>query len=92
MLQEFLVWCAANMDRKGEEFSANHTRELLAMVEGMSQEEGMARMEKELEFLKHAMKLEMREHGNTVNHGTLWTKMLNVEQALKAGAGKLFWG
>lgn len=90
MLHEFLVYVIARMDAKGETFSADHCMELLTMIQGMTQEEGMARMAKESEFLKHAMRLEAREHGSaTAHHGVLWTQMLNVDQAIRAGNGEL---
>jgi len=90
MLHEFLIWAEAKARAKGEEYTANHRLELLAMIEGLSQSEGMELMRKELAVLKSGMELEYREHGYSIAHGAMWTKMLNVEQALQGGAGKLF--
>ena len=89
MLHEFIVWCEKKMRAKDETHSADHMLELLAMIEGMTQEEGMAIMQRELERISEQMKAEMREFGHSVNHGLLWTRRLNVEQALKGGNGFL---
>ncbi len=90
MLHEFMVFIEQKMREKGEEFNADHMLELLAMVEGQSQEEGMATVQAEAERLAAAMKTEMSEVGFSALHGELWTKRLNAEQAVRGGNGELF--
>jgi len=74
------------MRAKGEEWSANHMLELLAMVEGLCQEYAMSRMNGELQRLKMAMKAEK----NSVEHGALWSQKENVAQSIRGGNGELW--
>lgn len=86
MLHEFMVWSESKMREKGEEFSADHMAEMLEMIENMGQSEAMRFMQRELEFLESAMKA----CKDSVEHGALWTKKLNVQQSLRGGNGELF--
>jgi len=74
------------MREKGEEWSANHMLELLAIVEGLNQDLGMSAMRGELHHLKQLMAAEQC----SVEHGALWSRCENVRQSLRGGAGELF--
>ena len=86
MLHEFMVWSEAKMRAKGEEHSADHMLELLAMIENMGPSEAMRELHRELEFLEG----EMWAEKNSVEHGVLWSNKLNVEQSIRGGNGELW--
>ena len=86
MLNEFMVWSESKMREKGEEWSANHMLELLEIIEGLNQDLAMSAMRGELHHINQLM----AEEQNSVAHGALWSQKENVAQALRGGAGELF--
>ena len=86
MLNKFMVWSESKMRAKGEEWSANHMLELIALVEGLSQVHAMSRLHGESQRLKMLMAAEQ----NSVEHGALWSMRENIEQALRGGNGELW--
>jgi len=78
------------MDLKGETYSADHCTELLKSIHGLTNEEGLAKLGEHGDALISAMKDEQeRNEGFTPLHSELWTKLLNVKQAIRAGNGEL---